>query len=122
MSDSAARLRAHLSEALRAALGTRDRQTIATIRSVMAALDNAGAVPMTDQPAPQISSGGDVPRKYLNDADVAAVLRAEIAERRAAADDYARRGQHIRAGDLRESAVLIEGWLHRFGAAATRPD
>lgn len=90
------RLRAALREALR----SRDRVATAALRSVLAALDNSTAVPVAPRPAAggagsvHVAGGvaglgaGEVPRRELTAAETAAVLRAEIAERRAAAAAY----------------------------------
>lgn len=50
MTDSAALFRARLADELRDALSARDRDRVATVRSVMAAIDNAGAVPAPAEP------------------------------------------------------------------------
>lgn len=46
MSDPAEHFRALLSEQLRAALAARNGEAVRTLRCVMAAIDNAGAVPL----------------------------------------------------------------------------
>lgn len=111
MTDSAQRLRILLADELRAALLARDREMVSTIRSVTAALDNAGAVPQTEVPAFGSARPAEVPRKRLDDADVVAILTAEMAERSSAADEYEALGQPGQAKKFRDSVAAIRRWL-----------
>jgi uncharacterized protein YqeY len=86
-----------LRTALRAALRARDAVAVSALRSTLAALDNATAVPSSDAPAPGASpiagavvglGAAEVPRRELTEAEAVAVVRAEIAERTAAAQTY----------------------------------
>jgi uncharacterized protein YqeY len=88
---------------------------VAALRSTLAALDNAEAV---DRPAAAAGSlaiehtpigvgAAEVDRRVLTEAMVERIVRAEVAEREAAADQYERAGRADRAAQLRaESAVL----------------
>jgi hypothetical protein len=109
VTDYAAKLRARLGEDLRAARKARDRPAIDTCRSLMAALDNAGAVPL-DESAPRCPAPGpaEVGRRELSSADVTALLRREAQERTAAADEYERYGRPLEAVGLRAGAAVIE--------------
>ena len=108
-----ARLRAALSEAMK----RRDAIATSALRSALAAIDNAEAVGLTHAPAPSPSGtiagaiGGlcaaEVPRRELGGDELAAILDAEINQRRVAADDYARRGAHDRAARLRAEADAL---------------
>jgi uncharacterized protein len=108
------RLQLALGEALRA------RDTIATsaLRSALAAIDNAGAVPAA--PAPAAGTGGphiagavaglgaaEAERRTLSEADVEEIVRAEVAERQAAARDYDRAGRAEQADRLRREAEVL---------------
>jgi hypothetical protein len=117
-------LRAALATALAGATKQRDRAAVKTYRSAMAAIDNAEAVPLTDRHRAAASEGsavgigrGDVQRRALSDADVRAVLQAEIDEARAAADALHERDAAA-AGRLREAARLL-GQL--ISSAQVRP-
>jgi hypothetical protein len=87
-----------LRTALRSAMRSRDPVATAALRSALSALDNATAVPPAAAPAPPGdrhvagSAAGlgaaEAARRELTPAEAAAVLRAEIADRRAAAGQY----------------------------------
>ena len=100
-------LRAYLGAELRGAMKARDTVAVATIRSLLSALDNAGAVIETPAHAPVFGRSGDVPRRELTAADIEQVLAAEAEERRVAADGYERRGRRDDAARLRAELAFI---------------
>ena len=109
-------VRPRLRTALTAAMKTRDRDVAAALRTVLAALDNAEAVAAPEPPigTDTLIAGslaglgaGDAPRRELTEADVAAIVDAEIADLRASADDYDRLGRHDRANGLRAGAEAV---------------
>ena len=97
----------------------RDRVAIGALRSALGALSNSEAV---DAQHESTSSGGPIagavsglgageaPRRELSDGDEMAVLAAEIAERRGAADEYERLGQSADAARLRAEVVVLSGF------------
>lgn len=105
-----------LREGLRAAMRSRDAVATAALRSALGALGNATAVP------PAALSGGsehfagsavgvgaaEAPRRVLTDAESAAVVRAEIDERLAAAARY---GPGPAADRLRAEAAVLQPYL-----------
>jgi uncharacterized protein len=110
------RLRASLTDAMKA----RDVTAVAALRATIAAIDNAEAV-VADL-APRADGGpiayavtglgaGDVARRTLSDGEVAAIVRAEIEDRRAAARDYEVLGRSDRAADLRTQAAMLAAEL-----------
>lgn len=101
-------LRERLAGDLRVAMKARDTLAVATLRSLLSALDNAGAVTETKAHAPVFGRSGDVPRRDLTAEDIKQVLAAEAAEREAAADDYERRGLRDGANRLRMELRIIE--------------
>jgi uncharacterized protein YqeY len=101
--------RARLSEALRLALIGQDRDEVRTIRCVMSAVDNAGAVAPGSTRLPLSTS--EVPRRLLGHDDIAAILQAEIDETTAAAEHYERRGDSVQASRLLRSAASIRRWM-----------
>jgi uncharacterized protein YqeY len=110
-----------IEERMRAALRSamRDRDPVATValRSALGALGNATAVPVAGA-----ASGGDeffagsapgagaaeAPRRELTEAEARAVVAGEIAERRAAAEQY---GASPAADRLRAEAGVLAAYL-----------
>ena len=113
-----ARLRAALKESMR----ERDRAATAALRSALAALDNAEAVDPAGAGLVEVEheriagtvgglGAGEVSRATLDEEGARAVVAGEVAERRAAADDYDRVGEDERAHALRAEAALLERLL-----------
>jgi uncharacterized protein len=108
-------LRQRLRAALPAAMKSRDRVATAALRATLAAIDNAEAVaPAGGEPRGQaieqvaIGVGAtEVARRALTDDEVEQIVRAEVAEREAAADDYDRAGHTDRAEQLRGEARAL---------------
>jgi hypothetical protein len=109
------RLRAALPPALKA----RDRVAVAALRSALAAIDNAQAV--AAPPAPRTGGvvagavsglgAGEAPRRELSEGEIVAIVRAEVADRLAAAVDYERAGQDDAAVRLRAEADVLAALL-----------
>ncbi len=112
------RLRADLLTAMKA----RDAVAVSAIRSALAAIGNAEAVDTPAIPAPD--GGGphfagsrpglgaaEAPRRALSEAEVDAILRGQIDERRAAASGYERLGDTERAARLREEAEVLAPYV-----------
>ena len=111
-------IRGRLRSALRDALRARDTTAASALRSALAAIDNAGAVPQVPAPAagtgsPHVAGAvaglgaGEAERRRLTEADVVAIVHAEVAEREAAARDYDRAGHPDQAGRLRREADVL---------------
>jgi uncharacterized protein len=111
------RLRSGLSAALKA----RDRSAATVLRSVLADIDNAGAVAAPDGRT-QVSSphvagavaglgGTEAARRHLDGSAVAAVVRVEIEARRESADAYDAAGHSERAVVLRDEADTLASYL-----------
>ncbi len=131
-------LRARLTEDLRAAMKSRDGVRVSAVRSLIAALDNASAVPVDDpqvaalrgrlsesQLDPAGAEGGswDVPRKALSEEDILQVLAVEMAERRNAALALEKHGCYEEAAVVRGELEIIEGyaagWAMRSGGSGS---
>ena len=124
--DEAIRDRLH--RALRDAMRAWDSVAASALRPALAALDNAGAVP--PDPAPAAASGphfagavaglgaGEVPRRGLAAGEAERIVRAEIAEREAAASGYERAGHADRTGRLRRDAAVLTSALDPAGQNA----
>jgi uncharacterized protein YqeY len=116
-----AAVRDRLQRALRDALRARDKVAVSALRSALAALDNASAVP--PGPEPVAASGphfagartglgaGEVPRRGLADGEAERLVRAEITEREAAAAGYERAGHDEQARRLRQEAAHLASVL-----------
>lgn len=112
-------IQAGLRVALRAAMKSRDTVATSALRSVLAAIGNAEAVPAPDRPQPDGASqhvaGGTVglasaeaERKRLTLEETARIVRDEISERQATADQYEAAGRPERAERLRRETQVIQ--------------
>ena len=104
--------------ALGDALKARDAGTVSALRSAMSAIGNAEAVePGPGRPAGTGSAhfagavaglgAGEAERRRLTEADVAAIVRQEAAERHAAAGEYERAGYAAEAARLRQGTRAL---------------
>lgn len=130
MTSGGGNLPDRLRRALPAAMKARDRTAVDALRSALAAIGNAQAV---DPPQPPPGGGGteptgagghprlagtvagvgaaEVERRRLSEAQMAEIVRAEIAEREAAAAGYERVGQLELAERLRGEAQVLAAYL-----------
>ncbi|MTE12924.1 GatB/YqeY domain-containing protein [Nocardia aurantiaca] len=107
-------LRDRLRAALPTAMKQRDRDAVAALRSALAAIDNAEAVDGSDIRAGAIENSAaglgaaERARRALTEAGILAIVRAEIDDRRTAAQDYeAMSGGVDRAATLRAEAAAL---------------
>jgi uncharacterized protein len=110
-------IRTRLRRALGVALKARDAGAVSALRSAMGAISNAEAVAPAARPAGTGSAhfagtmaglgAGEVQRHLLTEADAAAIVRQEAAEREAAASQYERGGRAAEAARLREGARAL---------------
>jgi uncharacterized protein len=117
-----------LQAALRAALKARDTAAASAVRSALAAIGNAEAVPApTTQPgrtsqhvAGSVAGLGaaEASRRVLTEAEMASIVTTEIAERRAAAARYEQTGHGERASRLRREADVLAVVMSGDSAAA----
>ena len=101
---------------------TRDSIAVSALRSGLAAIANAEAVDAASV-TPRVTDetefagavtglgAGDVPRRDLSEADVRAILRTEISDRRATAAEYERLDQAEQAARLRAEADVLSAHL-----------
>jgi hypothetical protein len=122
-------MRASLRDDLKAALKARDRVATAALRSTLAAIDNAEAVPVDD---PVDSVTGDEPvvtgnehvagsaaglgatevaRRHLTKADLRSIVESEVRERSVAAAEYEQLGRNDFAERLRAEAEVLSRYL-----------
>ena len=121
-------IRTRLRRALGAALKARNATATSALRSALSAIANAEAVdPGPGRPAGAGSAhvagavaglgAGEAERRHLSEADVAAIVRAEAAERETAAAEYERSGYAEAAAGLRDGNQALLAVLN--GEAAT---
>ena len=111
---SATALKERLRADLKAAMQARAAAQVRVLRALIAALDNAEAVPgvaYTALPGTFGDGANEVSRLELDDAAVEALLAREVEERLAAAADYERRDRAEDAARLRDEAALVSGYL-----------
>ncbi|TSE00189.1 hypothetical protein FOS14_10110 [Skermania sp. ID1734] len=93
----------------------RDRTALTALRSTLAAIDNAEAVDTATRAGAIEAAVGlgaaEVARRELSDAQVEAIVRAEIAERKTAASEYEGVGESARADALRAEAAVLTAQL-----------
>jgi len=104
--DAVEPLRTRLSADLLTAMKKRDKSAVDTLRCLLAVLDNAGA-----QDPEVFRCSTEVPRKFLTQTELHALMQAEITSRRMAVIDYERGGRHQDAARLRAELVLISRYV-----------
>lgn len=104
-----------LSAQLRAAMRARDKAVVAALRSALAALANAGAVPVdgkTSEGSTHFAgsvnpSDAEVPRRTLDETEQRAIVAAEIAELTSHADRLRSVGRTADADDAQRAAAVL---------------
>lgn len=89
----------------------RDKDAVNALRSVIAAIDNAGAVTVDTSVVPMVGRTADVPRRELSETEIRAILQKEADERHASADRYDQLGQSEAASHVRTEAAVIQRYL-----------
>jgi uncharacterized protein YqeY len=112
-----------LQDALRAALRACDRTTLSTIRSALARLANAEAVPVESLPPAGAVEGAavgvgaaDAPRRELTEPERRVLVEQEAAELADAAAHYRTAGRTTEADRADAGAALLRGLLESAGA------
>jgi len=117
-------LQRRLTASLRDAMRARDSVAVAVLRSVLGEVGNAEAVPVDERSVPRVpvdgsliagsvsgAGAGDVARRELTDDDVAAIVRAEAADRRRSAEEYRSFGRDAEATSLDAEASVLDALL-----------
>jgi uncharacterized protein YqeY len=117
----ASSIQALLRNALTEALSSRDSVAVAALRSALSAIANAEAVPSangsrvvgSEHVAGAVAGlgAGDAARRDLTEPDVAAIVAAEISDRRSAAGEYELLGRSDRSVRLRREADVLADLL-----------
>jgi uncharacterized protein YqeY len=100
-------IRDRITADMRAAMKARDIATVAALRTLLGALDNAGAVAVTDEHKPTIGRSGDVPRRELTEDAIREILVTEAASRASSAEEFERHSRPDHATRLRTEVALI---------------
>jgi uncharacterized protein len=103
---------------LRAAMRAREALRVRVLRDLIAALDNAEAVPLGERHERYVELAFGDPaaqaqRLSLTEADVTRVLETEAESRRTTAADLETRGQTARAAELLTEAALVARYVRR---------
>ena len=104
-------LKERLRADLKAAMQAKRDATMRVLRQLIAALDNAEAVPIDSAPKqvrPGPGSAAEAVRRDLDADSIATLLAAEIAARHAAAADYRAGGREVEADALESEVTIIE--------------
>jgi uncharacterized protein YqeY len=112
-------LRERLRDALTTAIKARDRIAAGALRSTLAAIDNAEAVDRPESTDRDLSRGKvaigagatEVARRELTERQVEQIVRAELADRHAAARTYDEVGQGEHADRLRVEIGVISRYV-----------
>lgn len=104
--------------ALPAAMKARDKAAVSALRSALARIANAEAVPIDSVPAAgpigdrSVGLGAaDAPRRELHESEIRALVEAEVAEQEQAADQLAASGFAAVADGLRAQAAVLRSHL-----------
>jgi uncharacterized protein YqeY len=117
-SDGADSVRQRLRSALREALRSRDVTAASALRSALAAIDNAEAIPFSRTSTTASSSehfagaaaglgAAEARRRDLTEAEICDIVDAEIGEHLTAAAQYERGGHAEQGGRLRREAQVL---------------
>jgi uncharacterized protein YqeY len=107
-------LQQRLRAALPVAIKARDKPAVSALRSALAAIENAAAVPHRDGEFGLATVGlgsTEVARRDQDETEIVWIVRAEIADRLAAADEYERLNRAEPAEQKRVEARALQAHL-----------
>jgi uncharacterized protein YqeY len=116
--DAAEALKTRLRTDLESAMQARATSDVAVLRAMIAALDNAQAVPAGDRHVRHVAHafgdpGVEVQRLSLGAGTVRALLEREAESRREAAGQFEGLGRTDKAAELRAQAMIVRRYLDR---------
>jgi uncharacterized protein YqeY len=106
--DPAEAMRSRLQADLRAAMKARAASDVAVLRRLIAAIDNAGAVPLAPKSEPLQH---EVERRRLSAGDVQAILRREHEALRDAGEAFARLGRSAQSDEAAREMAVVSRYL-----------
>jgi uncharacterized protein len=104
-------IRSRLKSDLLGSMKSKDTVAISVLRSLLAALDNASAVPVDVTHVRVFGRTGDVPGKALSAVDCEGILTEELRSRSLAAAEYVRLGRDTEAARLRKEIAVVERYV-----------
>lgn len=109
-------LKGELRRDLRAAMKRSDKVETALLRQLIAALDNAEAVPVREECASLVrhvfgEGTAEVERRLISRDDAQAVMQAEMQARMEAAAEFARLGMAARAARLEAEVGIVRRYI-----------
>lgn len=117
MTGLAEQLKARLRQDLKAAMQARQSTDAKLLRVILAAIDNAEALPVVARPQTQATrftdGSAEAPRRDLSSHELGQVLEAEIAARLAAAEHYDRLARPEEATRLRAETEIVRRYLSK---------
>jgi hypothetical protein len=99
-------MRADLGQAMK----ERDGSRVKVLRTTLAAIENAEAVEGVSS-VDGVDGYADVARRFLDDEEIARILRREIDEWTEGVSEYRRIGQMARADGLERELEILQGYL-----------
>ncbi|MBD3844799.1 GatB/YqeY domain-containing protein [Bosea sp. SSUT16] len=116
MTDESQSFLARLKADLRAAMRERKSVEVTALRELIAAIDNAQAVPVGDRHDSYVfhafgDSAVEVPRKVLGKDELRRLVEAEIQSRNNTAKTYRSLGRDDKAQDLSDGAQTLNRYL-----------
>jgi uncharacterized protein YqeY len=106
--DAAEAMRQRLQADLRLAMKGRMAFDVAVLRVLIAAIDNAGSVPLSSKSE---SRQHEVARRRLGPSDVQAILLREYEARQKAASELARLGRSLESKQAAREMVVVRRYL-----------
>ena len=106
--DAAESMRQMLQADLRSAMKGRAASEIGVLRGLIAAIDNAGAVPLSARSGPTQS---EVERRRLSAEDVQQILQREYEVRQTAAVEFTRLGLAVEAERSNREMAVVSRYL-----------
>jgi len=117
-----------MAAALTDAMRARDRDAVSALRSALAAVANAEAVPIHTMPGAGAAESAalgvgaaDAPRRELGEDDVRSVLEAEVAEHDRAVRHLTEVGRPDHARRVRAQSEVLRGILAGVDGPTTTP-
>lgn len=118
MGDASTSTKDLLRKDLRVALRAREALTVSTLRSLIAAIDNAQAVPVADAHQryivrPFSDGSAEATRRALSETDVRRILEEELAVRARSATECECHGRLEAASRLRAEAAIVARYANK---------
>jgi uncharacterized protein len=104
-------IRGRVKSDLQAAVQARQQTPVEVLRTLLASIENAEAVPLEEANRQALDPTRDVPRRQLSEAQILAILQDEADERKRAIATYETMGRQDVVAQLRVERNIIAGYL-----------